>query len=231
MMEYLDNNKLYQIKRRTFFVLIGIVAVFSMIYFALRGYDSAGVVYKLRLISASISIVSLLIAFLVVHDILLKKVIVWYFCLLILTGYLNLFIHEVSRYAVSKMPGYIVFILFELACVIVLLWISKMNFGRVVHTFNIIFASTHSLFMLSIVFSAYYSEIYNIAYNVEFNSFIDLLFSYCKISMRYYFEFPPEEYLDLFTFFQFIIGKIYEAVLIGGVASFVMKTVGASDDK
>lgn len=230
-MEYLDNNKLYQIKRRAFFVLIGIVVIFSMVYFALKGFDSAGVVSKLRLISVSVSIISLLAAFFVVHDILLKKFIVWRFCLLIVTGYLNLFIHEISQYAVSKMPGYIVFIFFELASVIVLLWISKANFGRIIHTFNIIHASTHSLFMLSVVFSAHYNEIYNIAYNVEYNSFISMLFSYCKISMRYYFEFPPDEYLDIFTFFQFIIGKIYEAVLIGGMASFVMKTVGASDDK
>ncbi len=229
-MELFDNEKVYLIKKKVFYVFVAIILFFTMIYLSVNGLNSSDLILKIRIIALVLSIVTLLIMYLIVHDMYLHNYFMWSVGFMIATGYLTMLILEISNFSSNKMPGYIIIIILELAFVIVYLWISKVNFGRFTHTMNILLLSTYSLVILSVVFSSYYVEIYDIIYNFDRTNALTRILSYCKISMRFYFEFPPDEYLDIFTFFQFIIGKIYEAVLIGGVASLVVKTVGSSDD-
>ena len=114
--------------------------------------------------------------------------------------------------------------------IIVYLKISKNIFGSIVHTLNIILISTYSLFALAEVFSLYY--LFNFAVNPDifyFNETISAGYIMSWSSVRYFFDFPPDEYLNIFTFLQFMVGKVYEAVLIGGIASLVAKKIGNSE--
>lgn len=229
-MEYFDSDRLLQTKKKLFYIFVAITVIFSMIYFSLNGYQTSDIIFKIRLVSLFIAIISLFIMFIVVHDVYLNRFPLWCMGYVVFIGYLTMFNNEIFSFADNKMTGNIIFIILLLSFTILHLWISKKSFGKVVHTLNILFLSTSSLVMLSIIFSSYYIEVFKVVYHSDSTSGFSEILSYCKISMRYYFDFPPDEYLDVFTFFQFIIGKVYEAVLIGGFASLVMKTVVSSDE-
>ncbi|MEY8573195.1 hypothetical protein AALD01_02120 [Oscillospiraceae bacterium 21-37] len=48
---------------------------------------------------------------------------------------------------------------------------------------------------------------------------------YFKFSFRYFFEFPPEDYYGWVAIIQFVIGKIYDIVLLGSIGSIIVNNL------
>ena len=229
-MNYPEKDYLITRKKALAFPFAILTVIFSVIYLVLYKNNSSYAIYNIRFVMITLAIISFLLACFFSYNIFFNTRQRWYYGALTGMIYMNLFSTEIFEPANYSVLNNFIFIVLEFAYIIIFLWISKNNFGKVFHTFNIVVLSTYSLFILSVVFSSYYYEAFNVVSNFDSSNFFSLYFSTCKVSMRYFFEFPPDEYLDMVTIFQFIIGKIYEAVLIGGIASMVVRTVGNSEN-
>lgn len=54
---------------------------------------------------------------------------------------------------------------------------------------------------------------------------IGLAIYYFKFSFKYFFEFPPEDYYGWVSILQFVIGKIYDIVLLGSIGSIIVNNL------
>jgi len=153
----------------------------------------------------------------------------WYITLIINMFFMKLFTSNLLGLDVLNAVNYIVALLLIFGFAFSFLWTSKKKFSNVIHILNIILISTYILIELSELFYYYYLFVYEM--DAPFDYYNRTL-SYVKFSLRYFFEFPSEEYLDLVTFLQFIIGRIYEAILLGGVISCLTSTfINSKSDK
>ena len=211
-------------------VLVNIFAIlfiiFSLIYCIMEFFR---VSRMFNMLVVGIAISCFLVTFIFSHGLYLKKGISWYIALFITTIYMHIFEQELYRGNNFGIASNMLFVLFVIVFTIVFLWTSKKTFKNVIHIFNLILITTYSLLLLSSVFSWYYEIIYNVFIDIDYSKgVLSRFLSISGNSLRYFFEFPPNEYLDVVTFLQFIIGKIYEAVIIGGIASVVVQTIGNS---
>jgi len=165
-------------------------------------------------------------------DISITEKFYWYVFFMVTTIFMKIFTSCVNGVNIFNGMSYIFVILLLISFTFLLLWISKIIFNRTIHVVNIILICTYLIFELSELFAYYYIYVHDVnlplyvPIDTSHNTSIDIPIAYSNrsltyimFSIRYFFEFPPQEYVDVVTVLQFIIGKVYEAVLLGGVVS------------
>lgn len=68
-------------------------------------------------------------------------------------------------------------------------------------------------------------------YNDDFYNFWEIEKRYLLYAVRYYFQMPPYEQLTFIHVFQMIIGKVYEIVVLGSLANYIINTSKHNDNK
>jgi len=202
-----------------------------MIYFNMSFYKFQ---LLFRLITLGVLIPAFILTFVPISirfkEEFLSGRIYWYISLAFSTVYMAVFTSDLLESNLINEIKYIIVILLILSLVMVFLWTSKKKFSKGIHIINIMILSTYVIMNLSNVFSFYYSLVYgiNLPANYEKNIIYRIL-SYGKFSLRYFFEFPPEKYYDFVTFTQFIVGRVYGAIILGGVVNIVSGVLGNSN--
>lgn len=126
--------------------------------------------------------------------------------------------------------------------VYVALFSAKMTLDTKRYIFFFVVVSTWSIFKFSQLFSIYYQDIdraltsslfnepasgdegfvkYSL-WNTIYSGFINET-NHIKFSFRYYFELPPDKYYGWVAILQFIIGKVYEIVMLGSIGSLIIE--------
>lgn len=154
----------------------------------------------------------------------------WYVVFLMGTMMTKIFTSCLNAINMFSGVSYVLIVLLLVGLTFFFLWTSKNTFSRTIHIVNIILVCTYLLFELAELFSYYYIYVYDVAVpagkylstasgtSVEITvDFWGRTLENIKPVIRYFFEFPPQEYVDMVTILQFIIGKVYEGVLLGGI--------------
>lgn len=121
------------------------------------------------------------------------------------------------------------------------LLLAKKVLGNFTYTLFIIFVSTCSIICLSNIFTSYYltfKETYNtLSYKniilpsleINISSYrlrnIMQSLAYFEYSFRYFFSFPSDDCYGWVSILQFIIGKMYELIMFGGIANLILQWI------
>lgn len=117
--------------------------------------------------------------------------------------------------------------------------LAKKALKNIEYTLFIIVLSTYSIFYFSNIFTIYYCRQENIYNLITFQNIIipspnqnnlRRYLSYIEFSFKYYFEFPPDELYGWIAIFQFVIGKIYELVILGGIGNLILQFAKKKDN-
>lgn len=189
-----------------------------------------------RLIFLGISMFVFLATYLVIstrtEEPLFSSAAYWYMCFIYSAVFMHIFTSDILMSGIYNAIKYFIVVGVIFCFAIIFLRIAKTKFSNVVFIINVMLVSTYVIMNLSNVFSFYYYIAYDIDIPMNYGkNIIYRILSYGKFSLRYFFEFPPEEYYDLVTFIQFITGRIYEAVLLGGVVSVITDFLGKEKKK
>ena len=129
---------------------------------------------------------------------------------------------------------YISAILLVVSFIWFFIWTSRMCFKNTFHGINIIIVSTFAILFLSYIFSLYYKIKYNMNYSFDYSGnygWFNLFYRYWsfgKNSFSGFFEFPTREYLDIISFGQFMLGRLYDSVFVAGIANIIIIKIGLS---
>lgn len=121
------------------------------------------------------------------------------------------------------------------------LLLAKRTLGNFAYVLFIIFISSCSLICLSNIFTSYYltfEETYNTlsykniilpVFETNISSYrlknVMCSLAYFEYSFRYFFSFPSDDYYGWVSIVQFIIGKMYELIMFGGVANLILQWI------
>ena len=141
-------------------------------------------------------------------------------------------------------PDYKIILLTLLLITIGLLYhllLAKRVLGNIGYTFFIIVLSTWSILYFSHIFTWYYLNYSDGVYDtILYHNIIlplyearspfplnilDEQLAYVEFSFRYFFMFPPDEYYSWIAIIQFLMGKIYEMVMLGSIANLILRYI------
>lgn len=145
----------------------------------------------------------------------------WYIILFYSMFFMKILTSNIVGININNVVWYIISILLIFVFASSFLWQSKNKFSNFIHILNIVIISTYVIIELSEIFNFYYAFMYDVDILNYYGRgrFLIKPFIQIKFSLRCFFELPPDEYLDIVTFFQFVIGRLYEALIIGSVVS------------
>lgn len=204
--------------------------ILIMIYLNLSYYK---IPLLFRIITLGIFIPAYILTFVPISisfkDAFLSGKMYWYISLIFSAVFIALLSSDILVSNIIDEIKYIIVIILILFLTTIFIWTSKKKFSNRIHIINIMILSTYIILNLSNTFSYYYSLTYGIDLPSNYGrNIIYRILSNGKISLRYFFEFPPDEYYDFVTFIQFIIGRVYEAIILGGVVGVVSGFLGNS---
>lgn len=204
--------------------------ILIMIYLNLSYYK---ILLSIRIITLGFLVPAYILTFVPISirfkEAFLSDKMYWYISLVFSAVFIAVLTSDILVCNIINERKYIIVILLILFLTMIFIWTSKKKFSNRIHIINIMILSTYVILNLSNTFSYYYSLIYGIDLPSNYGrNIIYRILSNGKFSLRYFFKFPPEKYYDFVTFIQFIIGRVYEAIILGGVVSVVSGFLGNS---